>query len=646
MKGMRKMKKRILSIMTAVMLITSLMLTACGSETPATAEPPDTAPADTVTQVTDTAQPEEVSEEPEPEPTIVEQCGITSPATENGQSVWHCVWFGNYWQNTDSDGDGKVTQSDDKEPIKWRILNVDDEGNALLLSDKLLDITEYNPGELEVTWETCTYRSFLNSYDKSANAYEIDFSADGFLNNAFSADEIAAITTTKVANEDNPVYGTEGGNDTEDKIFSLSVMEAMNPEYGFTKNEFIGPDENPEKFYTDADPGRVAMTTGYADAKGESFKGEATDKGAGLYWLRTSGYSPKYPGHINLVGGAYAISVHMDENRVYLRPALNINLNDSASMWSYAGKVYADGSVRDNADDIDSPVTQNEVSTWDCIWFGNYWQDTDSNEDGKVTEDDEKEPIKWRVLDIDDDGNAFLLADKNLDIIPVNPGELDITWETGTLRSYLNCYDASANVFGLDYSSSGFMKNAFSDVEIASIETTKVVTPDNPVYGTDGGNDTEDKVFCITLEDTMNPDYGFIDNGLTQVSPMMEMWLEDHDTEGGDHTADNPSRVAVTTGYSDAKEYSFGDAKLKETDHSPSVWWLRSSGYNIMGGTTYKYPGHVNGAGSSYAISIHMDNFRVGLRPALYINIKDNTDLWSYAGTVASDDTIVEVPHS
>ncbi len=632
--------------MTAIILTTSLIFTACGSETMPATDTPGTEADDISTVVKEETQPAEVAEEPEPEPTPVEQCGITAPSKENGQSVWHCVWFGNYWQDIDSDGDGKVTQTDDKEPIKWRILDIDDEGNALLLSDKLLDITEYNPGDKEVTWETCTYRSFLNSYDGSANAYEIDYSSDGFLNNAFSADEKEAIVTSKVVNENNPVYGTEGGNDTEDKVFSLSVMETMNPDYGFTQNEFIGPDGDQEKFYTDADPGRVAATTGYADAKGEGFNGEATNRSSGLYWLRTSGYSPKYPGHVNLLGGAYAISVHMDENRVYLRPALNINLNESDTMWCYAGKVYADGSVRENVDDIDPPITRNETGIWDCIWFGNYWQDTDSNGDGKVTEEDIKEPIKWRVLDIDEDGNAFLLADKNIDILAVNPDELDITWETGALRSYLNCYDASSNVFKADYSSTGFMKKAFTDAEIDAIKTTKIETPDNPVYGTDGGNDTEDKIFCLSLEDTINPDYGFLDNELSEVSPMMEMWLEDHDTEGGDHTPDNPTRKAITTGYMDAKEYNFGNAQLKETDRSPSVWWLRSSGYNYMGGTTYKYPGHVNGAGSSYAISIHMDDFRVGLRPALVMNIKENTDLWSYAGTVSSDDTIVEVPHS
>ena len=46
---------------------------------------------------------------------------------------------------------------------------------------------------------------------------------------------------------------------------------------------------------------------------------------------------------------------------------------------------------------------------WDCVYFGNYYQ---NDVEGKY-----KEPIKWRVLKVD--GNdAFLLADKGLDVKP------------------------------------------------------------------------------------------------------------------------------------------------------------------------------------------------------------------------------------
>ena len=49
---------------------------------------------------------------------------------------------------------------------------------------------------------------------------------------------------------------------------------------------------------------------------------------------------------------------------------------------------------------LQNPTTDgNSVTTWDCIYFGNYYQSNSST----------KEPIKWRVLSVN--GNdAFLLA--------------------------------------------------------------------------------------------------------------------------------------------------------------------------------------------------------------------------------------------
>ena len=57
---------------------------------------------------------------------------------------------------------------------------------------------------------------------------------------------------------------------------------------------------------------------------------------------------------------------------------------------------------------LNNPTISNGVTTWDCIYFGNYWQN-DTNGDGKADQNDQKEPIKWRVLSVN--GNdAFLLT--------------------------------------------------------------------------------------------------------------------------------------------------------------------------------------------------------------------------------------------
>lgn len=55
------------------------------------------------------------------------------------------------------------------------------------------------------------------------------------MNRAFSSSEQEAIRTTKVINEDNYYYKTDGGNDTLDKIYLLSLSETdEEKEYGFT----------------------------------------------------------------------------------------------------------------------------------------------------------------------------------------------------------------------------------------------------------------------------------------------------------------------------------------------------------------------------------------------------------------------------
>ena len=96
-----------------------------------------------------------------------------------------------------------------KKPIKWLVLKEDDK-KALLLSAYGLDARPYNEKDEEVTWETCMLRKWLN---------------EDFYNIAFSDEEKRRILLTEVENADNPKYHTPGGNDTEDKIFLMSIDE-------------------------------------------------------------------------------------------------------------------------------------------------------------------------------------------------------------------------------------------------------------------------------------------------------------------------------------------------------------------------------------------------------------------------------------
>ena len=96
-----------------------------------------------------------------------------------------------------------------EKPIRWIVLRRE-EGRALLLSAYGLDAKPYNEKFEAVTWETCTLRRWLNRE---------------FFETAFTEDEKRRILLTKLQNEDDPRYQTPGGNDTEDRVFLLSVQE-------------------------------------------------------------------------------------------------------------------------------------------------------------------------------------------------------------------------------------------------------------------------------------------------------------------------------------------------------------------------------------------------------------------------------------
>jgi hypothetical protein len=93
-------------------------------------------------------------------------------------------------------------------PYEWRVLEVDGD-KALLLTEELIEERIYGPEETPVTWETCPLRGYLNG---------------GFLQ-SFSSEEQGMMLVTRVVNNDNLWYGTLGGNDTDDRVFLLSVEE-------------------------------------------------------------------------------------------------------------------------------------------------------------------------------------------------------------------------------------------------------------------------------------------------------------------------------------------------------------------------------------------------------------------------------------
>ena len=193
--------------------------------------------------------------------------------------IGETIEFGNYPQ--DKDGTEK--------PIEWIVMKK--EGNqVLLLSKYVLDAKSYNEGREDVTWETSDIRQWLNNE---------------FYTTAFNKAEKAKIQTSLIKNEDNSKYGTNGGNDTEDKVFLLSEKEA--------DTLFSNDDE------------RIAKATEYAEKSGVYINESSEEKGA-WWWLRSPGLGSRGAAGVHSCGWVDRGGDVVDFSGDGVRPALHLNI--------------------------------------------------------------------------------------------------------------------------------------------------------------------------------------------------------------------------------------------------------------------------------------------------------------------------------
>ena len=164
------------------------------------------------------------------------------------------------------------------EPIQWMVLARDGD-RVLVISRYVLDCVRYDEEYRRVTWETCTLRSWLNGE---------------FLNAAFDPEEQLLIPPTHVTADPNPDFDVDPGEDTEDKLFLLSIPEA---EAYFHPDPYVIPLANTGDHKLvgkvlakyEANPSTLyCKPTAYAAARGNVPRGGAF-KGAADWWLRAPG---------------------------------------------------------------------------------------------------------------------------------------------------------------------------------------------------------------------------------------------------------------------------------------------------------------------------------------------------------------------
>lgn len=171
------------------------------------------------------------------------------------------------------------------EPLRWRVLESKD-NQLLLMADEAIDCVNYMTREHKVNWYISELRSWMNEYDGTVNASQINYTNNGFLTTAFTDDVASALIPKPVYTGDNNFWGqtVKGmpesiGSDSEitDKVFALSMEEATRVEYGFAPDVMM-----PSKT-------RQIHATDYARAMG-TWVGSPGELQGNCWWtLRTPG---------------------------------------------------------------------------------------------------------------------------------------------------------------------------------------------------------------------------------------------------------------------------------------------------------------------------------------------------------------------
>ena len=194
------------------------------------------------------------------------------------------------------------------------------------------------------------------------------------------------------------------------------------------------------------------------------------------------------------------------------------------------------------------------ASVGSTVFFGSYEQDNNTANG--------KEDIEWIVLA--KEGNKALVISKYaLDCQKYNSTYTDVTWETCSLRKWLN---------------GTFLNAAFSSVEQNSIISSSVTADKNPKYNTSPGKNTTDKVFLLSI---------------TEVNKYFR--------------SDNARQSQGT-------EYCYARGAFKASN-GKCWWWLRSPGYSSDYAADVRIDGSVCNAGDS------VDYASNAVRPALWIDL-------------------------
>lgn len=192
----------------------------------------------------------------------------------------------------------------------------------------------------------------------------------------------------------------------------------------------------------------------------------------------------------------------------------------------------------------------------DIIICGSYEQD------GNVL--DGKEDIEWLVL-AKEENKILVISCYGLDCKQYNTSETAVTWETCSLRKWLN---------------GTFINDSFSSAEQNIIQNTTVTADRNPEYGTNPGNATNDRVFLLSIN------------------------------EANKYFSSSDEREYKYTEHTKYPLANISDSKY---------WWLRSPGNEQDSAAVVKHFYPESGYISEYGMGVNFND--IAVRPAMWISV-------------------------
>lgn len=196
-----------------------------------------------------------------------------------------------------------------------------------------------------------------------------------------------------------------------------------------------------------------------------------------------------------------------------------------------------------------------EATVGDYVTFGSYEQDNNFSNG--------KEDIEWLVLE-KSSSKMLLISRYALDCKQYNTEWTDVTWETCSLRQWLN---------------NDFVSTAFSANEQKLIRTATVPADENPRYDTDPGKATQDKIFLLSI------------------------------AEANQYFTSDSARQCAPT------DYAVANGAYVNSDNGNCYWWLRSPGFLRNRAAAVSPDGGIGEGGSIIDLS------GTAVRPALWINL-------------------------